>query len=280
MEREEIVLQKPKKEDLPEMPELVKQYYYLKSYESVGNVFSIEIKEGSWDSKTDGIAYFNELIVKKEDKVVYSSGMMKYRGAYNWEIDNHDAHLFNPSILKEKSNEVVFGLRTGAGNIKIYRLKIYRLKENELEELYTFDIDGYEKKKKRNELIEKILEDPDEWVEYIKSEQGHHWYIESDDYQILDDGNLIIALAKHYDRDYDPIVDYYKVYFWKKNVGIATSKTYYTGLKHPLLEKFYIISIRFLEPASYDKNKNIIVAKIGNKRQNEVREHEFRLVEK
>jgi len=292
MEREEIVLQKPKKEDLPEMPELVKQYYDLKSYESVGNVFSIEIKEESWDSKTDGIAYFNELIVKKEDKVVYSSGMMKYRGAYNWEIDDHDAQLFNPSILKEESNEVVFGLRTGAGNIKIYRLR-----GEKLEELYIFDIDGYEKKKKRNELIEKILEDPDEWVEYIKNEQGHHWYIDSwsmrnlkdakeegnkwrDDYQILDDGNLIIALAKHYDRDYDPIVDYYKVYFWKKNVGIATSKIYYTRLRHPLWEKFYIISIGFLEPAYYDKNKNIIVAKIGNKRQNDVREHEFRVVEK
>ncbi|MEM4318507.1 MAG: hypothetical protein QW244_01590 [Candidatus Pacearchaeota archaeon] len=291
MEFEKIILQKPKRENLPEMPELVKQYCDLKSYKPAGKVFSIEIKHKSRDSKTDGMAYFNELVVNKENKVVYSSGMMKYRGAYNWEIDNHDTQLFDPSILEEKSNEVVFGLRTGAGNIKIYRLK-----GNELKELYTFDIDGYRKKKKRNELIKKILEDPDEWVKYIENEQGHHWYIDSsrmrdlknekekgnewrDDYQILDDGNLIIALAKHYDRDYDPIVDCYYVYFWKKRVGMAKSKTYYTGLCHPW-GKFYIIEVRFLEPASYDKDKQIVIAKIGNKGQNKVIEHKFKLEEK
>ncbi|MEM7819347.1 MAG: hypothetical protein QXD48_00780 [Candidatus Aenigmatarchaeota archaeon] len=295
MKSEKIILQKPKKENLSKMPDLVRKYYETienKNYNPRGKIFSIEIKRESWDSGTDGMAYFNELIVEKENKVVYRSGMMKYRGAYNWEIDDHDAHLFDPSILEEKSNEVVFGLRTGAGKIKIYRLK-----GDKLENLYTFDIDGYKKKKERNELIEKILEDPDEWVKYIKNEQGHHWYVDywsmedlknkkeednkwRDDYQILDDGNLIIALAKHYDRDYDPIADYYNVYFWKKGVGIAKSKIYYTGLSHPSFEKFYIIGVGFLEPASYDKDKQIVIAKIGNKGQNKVIEHEFELEEK
>jgi len=272
---EKIILQKPKGEKLPEIPSFVKHYLDLKDYNPQGNFFSLEIKEESRDSRTDGIAYLNELVIEHEGKKAYSTGMMQYRGAYNWEIDDHDLHLWNPAILKESKNEIVYGLKTGAGNIKIYQ---YNLKQNSPKLIEEFNIEEYEKAKARQEKIEKIIQDRSAWFDYVRLQQGHHWdpKCNHDDEAELDDKRIKILLAEHADRDYDAITDLYKFYIWVKDEGIGESEVYSTGLVHPPGEKFYYYGIG-IKSAEFDKTKNIVKMKVGNKSQDWKREHLFKL---
>jgi len=237
------------KEKLPEVPELVQKYLDLEKKVAQGNSFRIVINEKSNPVDGHGIAYSNELLVEKKDGddwvKAYSTGMMKYRGAYASDIDNWDLSLNGPAILKESDNEVIYALQTGVGNIKVCCFR-----ESSSEELISFNIRDYKGTEERIELLQKILDKADAFHSYVSNDLDHRWRTASqvhkhDKYcEVLNDGKVIVLLARHADRDYDAIVDCYQIYIWVQGQGFGHSDVFQTGLHHPG-GRFYSIGIGF-----------------------------------
>jgi len=274
---EQIILEKNiQEEKVPEIPAVIKQYLDLKNHQSKGKFFTIEIKEESRNSGTDGIAYLNELVILYKGKEIYSTGMMQYRGAYNWEIDNFDLQLLKAKILEESANKVTYAFATGAGNIKVYTCT----STGDTKLVEKFNINDYENAKARQKQVEKLLEDSSAWFDYIRLEEGHRWHIKRDydDEAELNHEEMRVILAEHSDRDYDAVTDYYKFYFWVKGKGIGESRTYRTGLIHPPYEKYYYYGIRIesAELAAHD----ILKIRVGCKSQSWKTEHVFQLITK
>ncbi len=267
-------------ENLPEIPQLVKRYLDLKDKQTKGKYFRIVIEEKSRDSGVAGIAYLNELRI--ENKIdglwhkVYSTGMMQYRGAYAYEIDNWDLFLKDPAIIEESKNEVIYGIRTGAGNIKIYRFR-HKNKSYNPETLVVFNMKDYTATQERIELLQKVISDPEAFHLYVSKGLKDHWHtayriskwdsacrvfditgkeIENTD-EIAEKAYFIILLAKHYDRDYDALVDYYRFYFWVRDKGVGVSNVYKTGSRHPNT-RFYTIELK-IEKVTFDLQNRILV---------------------
>jgi hypothetical protein len=236
-------------EDLPEIPELVQEYLGLKKEVNQGDSFRILINKKSNPVSGHGIAYSNELQIENKDgdnwKKAYGTGMMEYRGAYASDIDNWDLSLNSPAILNESEDGIIYALRTGKGNIKVYRFQ-----KNLPEIVDSFNINDYEKTKKRIELLQEILNEAETFRSYVVKGLGSRWHTASkiskydDDCQIFEDGKVVILLAKHSDRDYDPIVDCYQIYVWVQGQGFGSSDVFQTDLHHPG-GRFYIVTIRF-----------------------------------
>lgn len=229
------------KEDLPKVPELVQQYLDTKKRKATGEFFQIAIRQKS-DPKTGaGIAYFNELIVEKKigDKWErqYSTGMRQYRGAYDYEVDDWDLSLYNPAVLAETKNEITYAVRTGVGNIKVYRFR-----ESAPVLVVSFNVNDYEKTQERIELLQKLIDDAEAFRAYVEKGLGHRWNITDD--ATINDGNVVVLLADHADRDYDAISDLYRIYIWVKGKGFGETETFRTGLHHPG-GKFYRVGIGF-----------------------------------
>jgi len=237
------------KEKLPEVPGLVQKYLDTENKVAHGNSFRIVINQKSNPVDGHGIAYSNELLVEKKNgddwAKVYSTGMMKYRGAYASDIDNRDLSLNDPAILEESDDEVIYTLRTGVGNIKVYRFR-----ESSSEELISFNIRDHKSTEERIKLLQKILDEADAFRSYVYNSLGSRWHTAGkinkydDDCKILSDGKVVILLARHSDRDYDAITDCYQVYIWIQGQGFAQSDVFRTGLYHPD-RRFYSISIGF-----------------------------------
>ena len=262
-------------EDLPERPKLVQRYLDLKKLKVKGSHFWVEIQEESRDSGTDGIAYLNELRIKKRRQngswvKVYSSGMLQYRGAYNWEIDDWDLAFRDPAILKETPRELIFGLQTGAGNVKIYH---FQGKEGGLESLAVFNTREEAKSQKRVELLQRIFDDAEAFKSYVAERSNRYWHTSS--LSELRKGKIAVLLREHYDRDYDAVVDAYEVYVWVKGKGFSKSEEYTTGLIHPP-GKFYVRELSF-NASVRQKGKKLqeLTVKVYNSQQPWERTHRF-----
>ena len=287
-------LEAKEKKLLSEVPELVQSYLDLEERQPKGEHWEIVIDDQSKPTPNDGIAYSNSLCVKGSDgSSRYETGMQQYRGAYNHEIDNFDLQLKDPAILEESEDEVTYAVRTGVGNVKVYRL---RREEERPERLESFNTREHAATQKRIELLQKAFDDPEEFLSYISRSLGHR---ERAPYQlsafegcmafdssnnplkygkeIQDKGDVMVLLLDHADRDYDPVIDSYRLCVWVKGKGFGSSETYQTGLQHPG-GKNYIIGVGLgAKIASRDSDSLGITAEVGNKRQEMKRSHNFRI---
>lgn len=250
------------KESLPEMPELIQRYLDIERYAPEGKFFRIAIDKKSDPKSGAGIAYSNALHIEKKNgdswSQVYTTGMMQYRGAYAHEIDDWDISLNDPAIFEESESEVVYALRTGVGNIKVYRFR----EEEGPTRLIVFNADDYKKTQERIGLLQQVIDDAEAFHSYVSKGLGEHWYVDhlstweknchifdgagqkiKNSDQIKKEGAIIVLLARRYDRDYDPLVEGYCFYVWLKGKGIRTSKVYRTGFHHPNT-RFYSIEVR------------------------------------
>lgn len=228
-------------ERLPKIPELVKKYVDLKKKVADGSHFRISIKQKSDSKSGAGIAYSNELIISKkvedEWQKEYSTGMQQYRGAYNYETDNWDLSLHDPAILEETAEKVTYALRTGTGNVKVFTFSNGGPKL-----AVSFNIDDYKKTEEKIGLLQKVLNDSSSFKSYVKNSLGHRWHITDDNE--LENGNVVVLLTDHADRDYDAISDYYQLFIWVKGKGFGSTEQLRTGLRHPG-GKFYRVGIGF-----------------------------------
>ena len=231
-----------KQENLSEIPEIVQRYLNTKERQAEGKHFRIVIDKKSDSKSGAGIAYSNALRIEKRNgkswSQVYNTGMMQYRGAYNYEIDNWDLSLNDPVILEESKSKVVYALRTGIGNVKVYR---FRDRDDEPEALVVFNVRDYKATQGRIELLGKVISDADAFRAYVSKKLSHRWHI-TDRATPADD--VEVLLLDHADCDYDAISDLYQLYIWVKGKGIGATKIYGTGLYHPG-GKFYRIGIGF-----------------------------------
>jgi len=264
-----------KKEEIDNIPELVRHYLEMKK-RSKGKYFRILIEKKNTPTSNAGIAYSNALIIKKKTKEgwikVYDTGMLQYRGAHNYEIDNWDFCFNDPSIIKESEKELVFGLRTGAGNAKIYRLR----DEGEdicPETLVAFNINEHKAQCKRIKLIQKVITDYSSFCEYIEAKFPYKSYWKIEKKKLLNDRVGIILVA-HVDRDYDAIVDRYCLYFWVKNKGIGDTRVFFTGLYHPLFAQFYYIGLSLDAEIDQDQS-NVVNVRVFNSRQKWEKKHKI-----
>ncbi|RLC36266.1 MAG: hypothetical protein DRP02_12650 [Candidatus Gerdarchaeota archaeon] len=252
-------------ENLPEIPELVQRYLDTEERQVEGEHFRIVIDEKSDPKPGAGIAYSNALRIEKRNgelwSQVYSTGMMQYRGAYNYEIDDWDLSLNNPTILEESNDEVLYAIETGVGNVKVYR---FRNKDNNPAMLVVFNIRDYKKTQERIELLQKVINDAGAFCSYVSKSLGRRWDITesatpADDVKVL--------LLDHADRDYDAISDFYQLYIWVKGKGIGATKIYKTGLYHPG-GKFYRIGVDF-DVSIINRGRNFLnlAIEVYNRRQ-------------
>lgn len=233
------------KENLPEVPELVQKYLDLEKKVTQGNSFRIVINQKSNPVSGHGIAYSNELQIQKRGSdgcwiETYNTGMIQYRGAYASDIDNWDLSLNNPAILEESDNEVIYGLQTGDGNIKIYHLQ-----EGFPKIICSFNVRDYKKTQERIELLRNVVNDARAYVNYTKRGLGKGWRVHQNHEN--DKETVILLLAEHADRPYDALTDKYKLHVWVKNKGIAVLGHYRTNLSHPRFKKNYRIRVYFEE---------------------------------
>lgn len=287
------------KEKLPSVPPLAKQYLELKEYQSEGKYFRIVVEQKSDPKSGAGIAYSNDLQIEKQIEgkwvKVYSTGMVQYRGAYNYDIDNWDLSLKDTAIMEESDGEVVYALRTGDGNVKAYRFS-----ERQPSQLVVFSVRDHKATQERIELLQNIMSDAEAFRSYVSKGLGNRWSTASkigvweDDCQIFDinsrkfnsddcnqvekNGNVVVLLTDHGDRDYDAIIDRYQFNVWVKDKGFGVSKTYRTGLYHPDGGKFYRIGIGFdATITNCGENFLNLTVKVSNSRQNWSESHDFRI---
>jgi len=263
------------REKLPRVPRFVKPYLDLAKYNPEGKYFRIVINHKSNTNTGAGIAYSNELVVEKKigDKweEQYSTGMRQYRGAYAHEIDDWDLSLNDPAILKESKDEVTYALRTGGGNIKVYRFK-----EKYPETLEVFSARDYDNAKRRLDLLKKIADDPKAFEKYVDRQLGDRWH--AGDKEVLDDGKVIVLLVKHYDRDYDAIVNSYQIHVWLKGKGLGASGTFRTGLRHPG-GKFYSVDLGLSSAVITSRGRNFLIVntEVRNRSQSWAEKRDFRI---
>lgn len=284
-------------EKIPEVPELVAPYLALEAYSAEGNYFRIIIDQDSNSNTGAGVAYLNALCIEKREgeswSEVYNSGMKQYRGAYNYEIDNWDLSLTSPAILKETVEGVVYGLRTGVGNVKIFSFEIGQSPEL----LAVFNTREYEATKERIDLLQKVIDDAEAFRSYVVKSLGHRWYtasmigaheqkcsiFDANGNELMkkrsdsDEASIVVLLADHADRDYDAISDKYQLFIWVKGKGFVATEIMWTGLHHPG-GKFYRIGIGMksfvISRGSNSVNLNVTV---GNRSQQWEKTHEYRV---
>lgn len=288
------------RENLPSIPPLAKQYLELKEYQSEGKYFRIVVEQKSDSKSGAGIAYSNDLQIEKlageKWGKIYSTGMMQYRGAYNYEIDNWDLSLKDPAILEESEDGVVYALRTGEGNVKAYR---FNEGEGRPSQLSVFNARDYKATQERIELLQNIISDAEACRSYVSKGLGNRWHTASkigvweEDCQIFDtngrrfgsddcnqvekNADVVVMLTDHADRDYDAITDRYQLHIWVNGKGFGASEIYKTGLYHPG-SKFYRIGIGF-DATIINRGGNFLnlAVKVSNSRQQWSESRDFRV---
>ncbi len=251
------------RENLSMVPEHVQRYQDANKLPE-GEHFRIVIDGTNVSKIGGGMAYSHALCIEKRDGDawfnVYRGGMMQYRGAYSREIDNWDLCLSEPSILEEAKDAVTFGLRTGGGNVKIYRFST-----KGLETLSVFSVRDHEATQARVKLLSDVVGDVKVFRSYVEKSLLGRW---SNDAEIDVESGVVALLAVHYDRDYDAIVDQYKLFVWVKGKGFCSTGSSWTGLRHPG-GKFYSVGMRVLSAAVADRGPNFLelAFEVGNKGQ-------------
>lgn len=212
---------------LPKVPELIQHYLDLEEKSGKGSHFHIRVEGKSNPVDGHGIAYSNALIIERDGKEVYRTRFMEYRGAYASDIDNKDNSLSDVAILEESEDEVIYALRTGAGNIKVYRFR-----DSSPKLLEAFDNRRYRAEKEQIELLQSVLDDPKAFYSYLREGLGNRWSLSSHAKKFNGD-DIIIVASFHHDRDADAIYDRYQLHFWVKGRGFVSTKTLSTGIRHP-----------------------------------------------
>ncbi|MCL4404153.1 hypothetical protein M1432_02320 [Patescibacteria group bacterium] len=241
-----------------------------------GKHFRITIKGKSVDSKTDGMAYSNALIIEQKNgeswRQAYSTGMMQYRGAHNWDIDDWDLSLGKVGILEESKNEVVYALTTGVGKVKVYGFK---KGDESPEQLESFSVSDHEATKKRIELLKTVVTDQSAFNAYITEGLQNRWHVT--DTAEMEDRKIIVLLLDHADRDYDAISDLYKICIWIQGQGFWKSGAYRTGLHHPG-GKFYRVGISMKATVTnHGQDFAVFSVEVGNRSQQWKQTHQIRV---
>jgi len=229
------------RENVSEVPELVREYMGLDQKDASGEHFTIRIEEDTNPVSGHGVAYFNALVVERNNEAVYTTGFRKYRGAYAGR-DNWDLSFNNPAILRENEDEMVYGLRTGDGNVKVFRFA-----EGEPKLVHSFDKGAHQRTLERLEILDAVLTDPQAFLEYVKKQMSGRWSapknLQRTNVQMLADERITLVLCKHHDRDADAVVDRYRLYVLLKERGVIESSVFRTGSTHPR-GRFYTVGLR------------------------------------
>ncbi len=263
------------RENLSMVPALVQRYLDTETRVPEGEQFRIVIGGENVSKSGGGMAYSHALCVEKRDGDVWTrvheGPMRQYRGAYSHEIDNWDLCLSSPSILEETEVAVTFGLRTGGGNVKAYRFS----SEKGLETLSVFSVRDYEATQARMKLLSDVVDDIKAFRSYVEKSLGNRW---SKDSETVVESDVVALLAVHYDRDYDAIVDQYKLFVWVKGKGFCSTGSSWTGLRHPG-GKFYSVGMRVLSTAITDRGPDFLefAFEVGNKGQGWQETNTFRV---
>lgn len=273
------------REHIVRIPDLVQRYLDTQERRMEGKHFMIIIDHKSSPKAGAGIAYSNALRIKKRSgeswSLSYTTGMIQYRGAYANEIDDQDLSFRDLAILEESENEMVYAVRTGEGNVKVYRFS-----DTRPEPLVVFNINNHVATQKRIKLLQSVIGDSEAFRSYVEEGLGLRWQtspvisvwesdckvfdatgqkLKNDDFgKVAEKGEIVVLLAKHYDRDYDAIVDSYRIFVWVKGKGVGFAKSYDTGLYHPD-RRFYTIGISLgAVITNYKENSLELIAEVSN----------------
>jgi hypothetical protein len=253
------------RENLSAVPELVQRYLDTENRIPEGKHFRVIIDGENVSKGGGGMAYSHALHVERRDGDAWSrvhvGSMRQYRGAYSHEIDDWDLCLSEPSILEETGTSVTFGLRTGGGNVKVYRFGA----ENGLERLSVFSVRDYEATQARMRLLCNVVDDIEAFRSYVGKSLGNRW---SKDSETVVESDVVVLLAVHYDRDYDAIVDRYELFVWVKGKGFCSTGSSWTGLRHPG-GQFYSVGMRMQSVTVTDRGPNFLefAIQVGNRGQ-------------
>lgn len=273
------------RENLPAIPPLVQQHLDAgEKPQTEGQHFRIVKKHDMESVRNHGCAYFNELIVEKktdgEWKKAYGTGRLQYRGAYASDIDDWSLNFIRVSILEESESEVTYGVTDGEQGVTVYRFS-----EGRPSIVTRFDLKGHDQSAQRIALLQQVIDDPQAFRLYVKNSRGSKWL--GDDLLAFDktgnqladvaDGHLVVFPVVHADRDYDAIVDSYKVYVWLKGCGIGEAGPFRTGLRHPG-GRFYFVDVGFTaDVAMQDQTLPTLTVVAKNNRQRWQATHDFSL---
>lgn len=278
------------KEKLPKIPELVQCYLDLdeKTRKAKGKYFKIVIDQESKEMSGAGMSYYNALRIKKcvgkSWKQVHSTAMIMYRSGYAHMSDKWCHQMLDPAILEESEEKLIWAIRTGEDKVEVYNLK------KAWWPMETFDMRAYNKMKERIESLKGVLNNARNFHTYVSESLSDDWCLgkidvwekgcqifdkfghklEGSDYSKIDEkGDIIVLLAEHTDRRFDPITDSYRLFVWVKGKGFGSTGVYKTGLYHPLGRRFYIIGIgiKDINITNFDRSCFILTVKVGNKRQ-------------
>jgi hypothetical protein len=212
--------------------------------------------------------------------------MMKYRGAYARDIDNWDLFLNDPSIFEESEQEVTYALRTGDGNVKVYR---FSAEKGHPELLESFNVRSFERTRERIELLGNVVKDVEAFRSYVSKNCGHHWMVTGStgfdasgnkldgDKEIAEKAEVCVLLEEHADRDYDAIMDQYRLHLWVKGKGVYVTEASRTGLHHPG-GRFYCVGVGMRTALAYRGPGLLgLTVEVSNKSQRVHRRHRFRV---
>lgn len=282
---EVVTISAPRRPVLPEIPQMVVKYLEAERegrLNQEGKYFRIRINREEKAVEGHGVAYYNELVIetrKLEGWIpVYSTGMLKYRGAFASDIDNWDLRLNDPHIIEESEISMKFAVRTGAGRVKVYDVKL--TKGSAVQRLLIdFDLKGYQCIERQASLGYDVLVNYEAFKSYVGKDerrQRERWFVDFEPERVVlfntrgepikedSEAEIAVVLESHYDRDYDPIADRYRLIFWVKGRGVGTSNEYRTGSYHPAT-RFYTIPLRMSAKVSVADDGDILVeVEVGN----------------
>jgi len=224
------------------IPDLVQQYLDLKEKKPEGKYFRIRIKKSWRDSSFHGRVLMNELCVEKRIGnlwiQLFATGMMHF---YHFDNRKWNLFLLEPAILEESEEKVIYGVRTGENEVKIYCFS-----KDALELLTVFNL--CEPPKECIEFLQTVFVDPEAFRHYIAKNLDDNWHIadkleagrgdckifspggkEVERNEEIKESEVVILLAKHYYHSHcNLIVDLYRFYIWIKGKGIGSTNIYKT----------------------------------------------------
>ncbi len=274
------------RENLSVIPPLVQQHLDAgEKPQTEGKHFRIVRKHDMESVRNHGCAYSNELRIEKNAggswEKVYSTGMLKYRGAYANDIDDWSLNFIRVSILEESESGVTYGVTDGEQGVNVYRF------EKERTRLARFDLKDHKQTAERIELLQKVLKDPTLFRKYAENlSLGGKWGLYGEDPYAFDatgkaiddvaQAHLIVLPLSHPDRDYDAIIDSYRIFVWLRGVGIGESGPLPSGLHHPG-GRFYFVGLGFKAEVSMEKSRPQLKVVAYNNNQHWQNTHDFLL---
>lgn len=200
------------------VPELISRYLGAEKKEE-GKIFSLKLGGRSRDTGA-GMEYASSLTVSHEGKIVFDTGLMVYRYGRSQGLsnpDNWDRCINEVKLIDETENEAIFGYRSGTGIIRIYTCK----KNGDSQQLEKFDFASFEKEMENQK--EPTGGDFSKWVcRHINEERVNC------EIKYNCDEKLCVVLATHSNRDFDATTDWYQIFVWSKEKGLAKSDKYHT----------------------------------------------------